>query len=112
MTAASVQPDVFSCVQGMTSCHNWYDSTVLVNDSTQMLLLGALSKDHWEEWLPGTAMGAIHHTERRLPATNTVTEHRRHVITDGVSGGVMGHHKWFIVCGLGSYISGYVLVPV
>jgi len=36
------------------------------------LVSGALLKDHREEWLSGTAVGALHHAERRLPATHTV----------------------------------------
>lgn len=30
---------------------------------TKTLLLGALSEDHREEWLPGIAMGQVHHTK-------------------------------------------------
>lgn len=34
---------------------------------------GALPKDHREEWLPGIAMGAVHHTKWRWEQTLTIT---------------------------------------
>lgn len=33
---------------------------------------GALPEDHREEWISGPALGALHHTKRRLPATYSI----------------------------------------
>jgi len=34
---------------------------------------GPLLEDHWEEWLPGSAVGPLYHPERWLPAAHTVS---------------------------------------
>lgn len=39
-----------------------------------VLCTGALPEDHREEWLPGVAMGSLHHTKWRLSVENAVEE--------------------------------------
>ena len=38
--------------------------------TSDLLLVGPIPQDHREERVPGAAMGAVHHTERRLPAAD------------------------------------------
>lgn len=40
-----------------------------------MFFPGSISENHREEWLPGIAMGTLHHAEWRLPAENTIRHH-------------------------------------